>query len=98
SVWGAPQEQGPPTASCEVVENHGRETRRREIILPLDGTRAEAALTLEHRKKGLLWYSTYWVDYSAVYRFRNTTDTGLAGASVCVFPRSRQSTMACSWS
>jgi hypothetical protein len=28
---------------------------------------------LEHRQKGLLWYSTYWVNLDATYRFRNPT-------------------------
>ena len=32
------------------------------------------AIDLEHRQKGLLWYSTYKVDFAGVYGFRNTSD------------------------
>ncbi|HET9478330.1 MAG TPA: inner membrane CreD family protein, partial [Pyrinomonadaceae bacterium] len=31
-------------------------------------------LDLEHRQKGLLWYSTYKVRFTGVYGFRNTSD------------------------
>src|SRR5206468_12500222 len=31
-------------------------------------------LNLEHRQKGLLWYSTYKVAFDGVYSFRNTSD------------------------
>lgn len=33
-----------------------------------------AALKLEHRRKGLLWFSTYVVDFRARYRIQNDTD------------------------
>ncbi len=39
----------------------------------LDGSDIEVALELEHRKKGLLWFSTYGVDFSAHYAFANPT-------------------------
>ena len=41
--------------------------------LALDRTRADVALALEHRQKGLLWYSTYTVRFAGQYTFRNTT-------------------------
>jgi hypothetical protein len=44
------------------------------VTLPLEQTRANAALRLDYRKKGLLWYSTYQVDFSGVYRFSNPSD------------------------
>ena len=31
-------------------------------------------LNLEHRQKGLLWYSTYKVGFAGAYAFRNTSD------------------------
>jgi len=44
-----------------------------ERDLPLVSTRAAAKLALEHRRKGLLWFPTYGVDFRAAYTFRNET-------------------------
>jgi hypothetical protein len=49
------------------------ETVRTKHFLPLDQTRATVAFDLDYRKKGLLWYSTYAVDFLGHYRFRNST-------------------------
>ncbi len=43
-------------------------------VLPLESSAIDVALDLEHRQKGLLWYSTYKVQFSGVYGFRNTSD------------------------
>ena len=61
SIWGAPQEQAPPATS------YGN------IAVPIDSSRIDAAIALEYRQKGLLWYSTYVVDFAGVYVFRNPT-------------------------
>ncbi|MEM7437576.1 MAG: inner membrane CreD family protein [Myxococcota bacterium] len=42
--------------------------------IPLESSRVEADFELEPRKRGLLWFSTYAVDFSAVYAFRNPSD------------------------
>jgi len=39
--------------------------------VPLVGTEIDAALQLEHRKKGLLWFPTYSIDFAARYSFEN---------------------------
>src|SRR5918911_5246769 len=86
SIWGAPHNQSPPTASCErlvpkQVETYenGRRVLRTEqeketTWLPLEGSRISVDFDLEYRQKGLLWYSTYKVAFTGVYTFRNTTD------------------------
>jgi inner membrane protein involved in colicin E2 resistance len=86
SSWGTAQEQTPPTAGYQIVsykqvasaENGIASARTVEqkswITLPLEQTRANAALRLDYRKKGLLWYSTYQVDFSGAYRFSNPSD------------------------
>jgi inner membrane protein involved in colicin E2 resistance len=86
STWGAPQEQSPPTASwtqthmrkVETEEDNKKITRTVEettaVYLPLESSRVEVSLGLEHRQKGLLWYSTYKVGFSGDYVFRNTSD------------------------
>jgi inner membrane protein involved in colicin E2 resistance len=86
STWGAPQDQAPPTASFtrivpkaeESTENGKKivKTVREEITtsLPLESSSVDVALDLEHRQKGLLWYSTYKVAFAGAYGFRNTSD------------------------
>ena len=53
-------------ASMEIV--------RTRLPIALEQTRANVAFDLEHRQKGLLWYSTYGVTFEGTYRFRNTSD------------------------
>jgi inner membrane protein involved in colicin E2 resistance len=86
SSWGTAQEQTPPTARYQIVshrqvastENGTAAVRTVEekswVTLPLEQTRAIAALRLDYRKKGLLWYSTYQVDFAGAYRFSNPSD------------------------
>jgi inner membrane protein involved in colicin E2 resistance len=86
SLWGAPQSQTPPAASCERVVPKTTETvegGKKKVVtekvtvtesLPLESSRVDVALGLEHRQKGLLWYSTYKVAFDGTYSFRNTTD------------------------
>jgi len=87
STWGTQQNQGPPTASFtteepvqeEIVENGKKtiKTTLKEYVteLPLESSNINVDLNLEHRQKGLLWYSTYKVGYAGVYTFRNTSET-----------------------
>ena len=86
SIWGAPHVQKPPTATTtqeiarkvEVNEN-GKTVLRTEKdyvvkALDLEGSKIAVALDLEHRQKGLLWYSTYKVAFAADFLLKNTTD------------------------
>src|SRR6185369_10510081 len=86
STWGAPQNQGPPSGSfmtqvpkqIDTVEN-GQiiKTTLNENVrveLPLESSKINVDLNLEHRQKGLLWYSTYRVRFDGLYSFRNTSD------------------------
>jgi hypothetical protein len=68
SSWGSPQQQVPPTAissrpSVSPVTS----------VLALERSRVRAALDLEQRKKGLLWFATYRVAFAGDYLFRNDT-------------------------
>ena len=86
SIWGAPHVQKPPTATStkEVVRKveaseNGKTVIRTEkgyVVKPLalDGSKLTVGLDLEHRQKGLLWYSTYKVAFAAHYLLKNTTD------------------------
>jgi hypothetical protein len=46
-----------------------------EIDVPVAGTDAAVKLGLEHRRKGLMWFATYGVDFRARYTFVNPTPT-----------------------
>jgi inner membrane protein involved in colicin E2 resistance len=86
STWGAPQSQSPPRASFdeqvpkkETKTENGKtvETVTQEIattLIPLESSHINVDLNLEHRQKGLLWYSTYKVGFDGTYSFRNISD------------------------
>ncbi len=85
STWGTSQQQAPPAATYAVTEvvssttvEDGkvvvhRENVHRQVALPLEASRIHVNLHLTPRQKGLLWYSTYAVDFSGDYAFRNNT-------------------------
>ncbi len=83
SNWGGPHRQKPPSAAYAVFENETTETvvegkterrtvrRRSWRDVPLASSRIAVDLNLEHRQKGLLWYSTYAVRFAGRYSFTN---------------------------
>jgi inner membrane protein involved in colicin E2 resistance len=85
STWGTPQQQSPPTAAYFLsdVENsttveNGKvvvhsQTVHRQVFLPVEASRIRVNFHLNPRQKGLLWYSTYAVDFAADYTFQNDT-------------------------
>jgi len=86
STWGSPQNQSPPVASYdEVLPNKEEKTENGKKIvtvtqetvtraLPLESSHIDVDLNLEHRQKGLLWYSTYKVAFAGAYSFRNASE------------------------
>lgn len=84
-VWGAAQVQRPPVATwyervtrkVETVEKGGTVIKMMEHDvprqLPVAASSIEVALRLDPRQKGLLWYSTYGVDFAATYAIANTS-------------------------
>jgi hypothetical protein len=86
STWGTAQEQSPPSASYTRTEfkdvtrtEDGKSVVRTEkfetqIPVALDASRIQVNFHLDPRQKGLLWYSTYQVDFAADYSFRNDGD------------------------
>lgn len=83
STWGSSQEQAPPSVTysqeeTRVVtsEERGKKTSRTEkyfVNLPvtIDGSSMSVAFDLDYRQKGLLWFSTYNVQFDGAYTFRN---------------------------
>jgi len=98
STWGAPQNQLPPVASYDeivpkkelsTVNGVQRETVTQEQItngLPLESSHLNVDLNLEHRQKGLLWYSTYKVGFDGTYSFRNPSGKDQTIAFTLNFP------------
>ena len=86
STWGTVQNQAPPNAwfTTEVTKKEESLENGKKVVktvkekvdtdLPLESSNIDVNLDLQHRQKGLLWYSTYKVDFSGVYGFRNTSD------------------------
>jgi hypothetical protein len=75
-VVEAPDRRVPPGTTTPATRSSDRtETVRTRVPLDLEQTRAIVAFDLDHRRKGLLWYSTYAVSFDGTFRFRNTTSS-----------------------
>jgi len=86
STWGTAQEQLPPSAVYTTTETktyekeeHGQTVTRTyedktDHTLTPQSSNIDVALNLDHRQKGLLWYSTYAVKFGGEYAFTNPTD------------------------
>ena len=61
-------------------------TERDEVPLPLVENDIRADLNLDQRQKGLLWYSTYRVQFSGAYVFENPSDKAGEMRVEFVFP------------
>ncbi len=85
STWGVAQEQSPATATyfqetlrvIDDTSDGGHKTRQikftEPVLLPVEGSAVNVVLDLEHRQKGMLWYSTYSVAFDGTYIFTNNS-------------------------
>jgi len=85
STWGTSQEQSPPAAHYTVTEPTTSTTVEdgkvvlhkgtvdKDVVLPVESSRIRVKIHLDPRQKGLLWYSTYSVDFGGDYVFRNNS-------------------------
>ncbi|HEX6268802.1 MAG TPA: inner membrane CreD family protein [Anaerolineales bacterium] len=87
-LWGSEHYQKAPTVTLKTIQKDG--DKEKEVITPteLESSNIQANLQLEHRRKGLLWYSTYDVDFDAVYTFKNPLDQRAEGIVIFFFPAS----------
>ena len=100
STWGAAQNQSPPEAHFTQVLQRKEESTENgkkivktvkeevKVSLPLESSTIDVNLDLEHRQKGLLWYSTYKVGFAGVYAFRNTSDKEQTVDFILYYPAS----------
>jgi inner membrane protein involved in colicin E2 resistance len=87
STLGAPEEQTTPVVGYQKqesktveTEENGKKTRRQEVTstvipVPIEGSRIDANFHIDYRQKGLLWFSTYVVNFSGRYDFHNPNAT-----------------------
>ncbi len=99
--WGTPHQHTPPTAHYVRVRDVRTETeqdgkitikttkRRDDVYLPLEATRIDASFDLNHRQKGLLWYSTYKVGFAGEFAFRNSSGSAQRVTFSFPFPTQR---------
>ena len=69
SQWGSNLTQSPPQVKAQIGPH-------RVVVLPIRQSRVNVALELEQRRKGLLWYNLYDVDFAGHYVVRNVTSVG----------------------
>ena len=84
-LWGTMQVQKAPSIYYQTKQKReieriedGKKIKEYETYVvdnppPLKASEIDVFLSLEHRKKGLLWYSTYEVDFSGWYEIINDT-------------------------
>jgi inner membrane protein involved in colicin E2 resistance len=101
STWGAPQEQRPPSIAYHWTESkilttqeNGKPVSRQEELhlsapAGIDASRIVADLHLDYRKKGLLWFSTYRVNFDGSFHFRNPSEKEQSFIFTLPFPAQR---------
>jgi len=78
-----PKETTPqaPSLAPEVVTSEGEErptdtstAESARVYISLSKEEVSAKITMDYRKRGLLWFNTYIIDFDASYSFENDTD------------------------
>lgn len=99
SLWGGEQIQQAPTLEIvgeeeetitrELTTGTVTETQTRTVYdpMPLAGTNLNVDLSLEHRRKGLIWFPTYRSELDGQYRIANETDEAATFRYVFSFPQ-----------
>lgn len=87
-LWGSEHYQKAPTVTLKTIQKDG--DKEKEVITPieLESSNIQVGLQLQHRRKGLLWYSTYDVDFNGDYTFKNPLDERAEGTVIFFFPAS----------
>ena len=72
-LWGSKLAQQQPVVGS-YYDMEGDVSKSICQAVPLDSSDVAVNLDLDYRKKGLLWYSTYRVDFSGKYEILNSSD------------------------
>jgi hypothetical protein len=79
-LWGSPQTQQAPVFLYSPAGTSNR--------LEISGSDISATFDLEQRRKGLLWYATYVVDFEGTYIVKNPVDRSIEATMGFSFPDS----------
>jgi len=97
-LWGTVQRQEAPYVFYQTKKDKrvttviGNETiveTKTEVTdhpVALEGSVIDVSIDLEHRRKGLLWYSTYRVMFTGIYRIKNMTGVNREMFFMYTFP------------
>jgi hypothetical protein len=87
-LWGSEHYQKAPTITLKTIQKDG--DKEKEVITPieLESSNVHVDLQLQHRRKGLLWYPTYDVDFDARYTFKNPLKQSAEATVIFFFPAS----------
>ena len=77
-LWGSPQHQDAP--EFRFADKNGARA------LDIAGSDISAGFRLNQRRKGLLWYATYVVDFHAAYRVANPSSQPATVTMTLTFP------------
>ncbi len=102
-LWGGHHDQIAPGARIErpriVIEDvkdakglkigEIKKTVVDAVPVPLDSSRVAVSLALDQRRKGLLWYATYAVDFRASYKIHNPDPEARRAIVQLSFPSSQ---------
>ena len=80
-LWGTAHLQKAPVVT--LVAQDGSTAN-----VELESSEIDVGLELEHRRKGLLWYATYKVDFDGTYTFLNPMDEPVTATVIFGFPGS----------
>ncbi|RPJ22413.1 MAG: hypothetical protein EHM33_23590 [Chloroflexi bacterium] len=85
-LWGSEHLQKAPTITLKTIQKDG--DKEKEVITPVEpeSSNIQVDFQLEHRRKGLLWYPTYDVDFDGVYTFKNPLSKPAEGTVTFYFP------------
>jgi hypothetical protein len=87
-LWGSEHYQKAPTVMLTSIQKNGDYEKTVTTPVELETSDIQVGFQLEHRRKGLLWYPTYDVDFDGLYTFKNPLKQPAEATVIFVFPAS----------
>ncbi|MBN2119105.1 MAG: inner membrane CreD family protein [Anaerolineales bacterium] len=87
-LWGSEHFQKAPTVVFKTIEKDGIYEKEVTTPVELESSNIQVSFQLEHRRKGLLWYPTYDVDFDSAYTFKNPLNKSATATVTFFFPAS----------
>jgi len=87
-LWGSEHYQKAPTVMLTSIQKNGDYEKTVTTPVELETSDIQVGFQLEHRRKGLLWYPTYDVDFDGLYTFKNPLKQPAEATVIFIFPAS----------